>query len=143
MGQRLCGWVSVFLSPLEVLSGYRRWPYLPLVRVSARVTPQTPRSLTYSRFSDIPKDASSFHVFSQPSSPSPFTSHLIPSLHPFPSPSTSPTQFLSFIHFQCQLYFPFWMRLKHPCLGLLSCLAILGLWSCKMDILYFMASIHL
>ena len=42
VSQRFCVWVSVLIISLEVLPGYRKWlfqvPYLPLVRVLARVT---------------------------------------------------------------------------------------------------------
>ena len=43
MGGRFCGWVDVLIPALGVLPGYRNWtlqdPYLPLLGVSARVTP--------------------------------------------------------------------------------------------------------
>ena len=112
---KFCGWVNVPNPPLEVQSGYRKWPYPLLAGVSSRVTPHRfPQNLSYPRSPVIPRDNSKINQLPFPL-PKPLSSHLIPI--PIPLLTTSTTQFSPSIHLWWLFCFPSWPRLTHPALN--------------------------
>jgi hypothetical protein len=132
---------DVPLFPLEVLSGYRRWPhqslYLLLVGISANVT-SIASLIPGLQLVPVmpPTDFHSHSHSSQASSPCLWSTSPYPSQHPVPHSSLSPPISNYYV-----ISPSVWD--SHPSLGSLCYPVSLGLLDCNMVILHFMANVDL